>query len=375
MRSAEVDIMSGPIFRVINVSKRFNGKEALRDVSFEVEKGEIFAIIGPSGAGKSTLLRLLNLLDIPTKGRIFFDGTNVDTAISQLELRRRMAMVFQEIAFFGGSVYDNIAYGLRIRKEDKESIDEKVEYALDLVGLSDYKERDAKTLSGGEAQRIAFARATVLEPDVLLLDEPTANLDPINESIIEDIILRINKLGITVVIATHKQAEAISLADHVAVLNEGKIEQIGTPSEVFYRPATRFVANFTGAKNIFEGVVKSLDKKANKMTISTKNFDVTTPYKPLKEGTKVDMCIRPEEIMVLREDIPINPRHTNIIQGEIVEKLPYGGAMFRLYVKVGKEDYDLIVDIPRHAAEKMDLKVGKRITVSLMASSCRVISS
>ncbi|MCS4542445.1 MAG: ABC transporter ATP-binding protein [Euryarchaeota archaeon] len=359
------------MFLIKNLHKRYGEKEALKDTNLEIKRGEIFGILGPSGAGKTTLLRLLNLLDKPTNGKIFFDGIDTESA-SSLELRRRMAMVFQKITVFNMSVYDNVAYGLKVRKENETEIDKKVKRALELVGLSGYENRNAKTLSGGEAQRVAFAMATVFEPEVLLLDEPTANLDPINESIIEDIVLRINKLGITVVLATHKQAEAMRLADRIAVLNNGKIEQIGKPDEIFYKPKTEFVAKFVGTKNIIEGKVKVADPQADMLKIAADNFDIITPYKPLKEGTYVTICIRPEDVMIVRPDVKTNKKNT--LLGKITDIIPEG-AMLRLHLLLKESDYSLVIDIPRHAAKKMDLKVDKEVTISLEETAMHIIES
>ncbi|MEE8167481.1 MAG: ABC transporter ATP-binding protein [Candidatus Hydrothermarchaeales archaeon] len=358
------------MLRVENLCKSYDGKEVLKGIDFEVEKGEIFTIIGPSGSGKTTLLRLLDLLDQPTKGRIFFDGVDI-TGRHNLELRRRMAMVFQGAPIFNMSVYDNVAYGLRLRKERKEEIDGKVENALELVGLMGYEDRNAKTLSGGEAQRVAFAMATVFQPELLLLDEPTANLDPINEALVEEIIRRIKNLGITVVLATHKQAEAMGLADHVAVLNEGMIEQFGEPKDIFHRPRTLFVARFVGARNILQGKVEHSDASDDKTIIAIEDFKVETPYRAVEKGASVYFCIRPEEVMLLREDRPITPRHTNILQGRILDIHPFGSAMLRLNVRV--KDLDFVVDIPRHVLEKMELNTGKEVRISLKASSCNIL--
>lgn len=351
------------------VSKNYDGKEILKNISFNVEKGEIFAIIGPSGAGKTTLLRILDILDFPTDGKIRFDGVEIIKKV-KLDQRRKMAMVFQGAPLFNARVFDNVAYGLRIRKVPASEIREKVQAALRLVDLEGYETRDAKTLSGGEAQRVAFAMAAVIQPEVLFMDEPTANLDPINEALVEDIIKRINRLGITVVLATHKQAEAMRLAHRVAVLNKGRIEQTGTPEEIFHRPRTLFVARFVGTRNIFRGRV--VESEASKTVIELEGFRVELTYADASPGADVHFCIRPEEIMLIREDMPITPRHTNILNGTIVDVHPLGTAMFRLDVEV-KEGVDFVVDVPRHVVGKMKLESGKQIRISLKSSSCHII--
>ncbi len=357
------------MIEVDGLSKSYDSKDVLKDIAFRVEKGEVFAIIGPSGAGKTTLLRLLDLLDAPTKGRIHFDGTEVTNNV-KLGQRRKMAMVFQGAPMFNESVFDNVAYGLSIRKIPMEETKERVRTTLRLVDLEGYEGRNAKTLSGGEAQRVAFAMAAVIQPDVLFMDEPTANLDPINEALVEDIIKRINRLGITIVLATHKQAEAMRLANRVAVINKGRIEQIGTPGEIFHKPKTLFVARFVGTRNIFKGRVVESD--GSKAVIELEGFRVELPYVGGFPGSDVHFCIRPEEIMLIREDMPITPRHTNILNGTIVDVHPLGTAMFRLDVVV-KEGVDFVVDVPRHVVGKMRLERGKEIRISLKASSCHII--
>ncbi len=358
------------MLRVEGLTKYYDDKPVLRDLNFEVKRGEIFAVIGPSGAGKSTLLRILDLLEAPTSGGIYLDGSDI-TRRCDLATRRRMAMVFQDTPVFNMSVFDNVAYGLRLRGEKGLALKRKVEEALGLVGLAGYEVRNAKTLSGGETQRVAFAMATVFKPEVLLLDEPTANLDPISEATVEEIIKRIKRLGITVIVATHKQAEAMTLADSVAVLNAGAIEQVGKPEEIFHRPLTLFVSKFVGTKNIFSGTIKTSEMERGKTIVAVGNFDVEAPYQDTADGTKVHLCIRPEEIMLLREDRPITPRHTNIMEGEIAEIHPLGSAMLRLSVSANGKEFT--VDVPRHVAAKMELAAKKKVRMSLKASSCHII--
>jgi len=214
--------------------KSYGRAEILKEVDLEACRGEILAIIGPTGAGKTTLLRMIGLIDVPTRGRIVFDGQEVSTLPERQKLafRRRMAMVFQKPVMFNSSVHDNVAYGLRIRGRGRGS--ETVQKALELVGLSGYEKRDATTLSGGEMQRIALARAMVIEPEVLLLDEPTANLDPRTASSIDGLIRNLARDKRTaVIISTHNMRQCRRLADRVAVMKEGRITRVGRPDEIF----------------------------------------------------------------------------------------------------------------------------------------------
>lgn len=359
------------IFKVMNLGLNYGAKRILDEVSFSIHGGEIFAILGPSGAGKTTLLRVLSCLERPSRGEILFKGTNMLRAGGKelLNMRRKMAMVFQEGEVFNASVYDNVAYGLRIRGIGKHETRRRVKEALQIVGLGGYVERNARTLSGGEKQRVAFAMAAVIKPEVLLFDEPTANLDPLNEAVIDGIIKKINSLGITVILATHKQSEALTIADRVGILNEGRVEQIGAPEEVFYKPATPFVARFVGVENMFHGELISLGKDTS--TIVVDSMELRVPVVHGKIGDRVILCIRPEEVMLLREDIPKRRKYPNVVSGRITRMSPHGKALIRLFLDVG--DKKLIVDLPRHVTKVMKLKVGKEVKASLKPESCHAI--
>lgn len=214
---------------VKGLCKSHGRREILRDIDLTVDPGEVLALIGPTGSGKTTLLRLIDLLEEPTGGEVLIDGAKI-TGLPErerLKVRRRMAMVFQKPVMFRANVMDNVSYGLKIRGETK--VEEKVLKAISSVGLEGYETRDANTLSGGEMQRIALARALVLEPGVLLLDEPTANLDPKTADHIDALISRFEG---TVVMATHNMFQARKLADRVGVLVEGRLIALGRPEEV-----------------------------------------------------------------------------------------------------------------------------------------------
>lgn len=216
---------------VKGLCKSYGGAEILKDINLKAEPGEVLALIGPTGSGKTTLLRLIGLLEKPTIGEIIFDGLEV-TGLPErkrLEIRRRMAMVFQKPVMFKTSVRENVSYGLKVRGRGDGKIDGRVKAAIESVGLSGYESRDANTLSGGEMQRIALARALVLEPDLLLLDEPTANLDPKTAASIDALISRFEG---TVIMATHNMLQARRLADRIAVLVEGRLAEVGRQKEV-----------------------------------------------------------------------------------------------------------------------------------------------
>ena len=221
------------LIQIENLRKVFGEKEVLRNIDLTILKGEIFAFIGPSGAGKTTLLRTLNFFEIPEMGNIIFKGMNSDI----INIRRRMSLLFQTPAIFNNSVFENVAYGLKVRGIDKKIIDKKVGDALNIVGLPGMEKQNARTLSGGEAQRMAFARAIVYDPQILLLDEPTANLDPVNVMKIEEIIKRIrNERATTIVLATHNIPQVRRIADRVGILLNGELIEVNSKEGIFSKP-------------------------------------------------------------------------------------------------------------------------------------------
>jgi tungstate transport system ATP-binding protein len=225
------------VIRAGKLSKSYDGLSSVLDnISFDVRRGETFVVIGPSGAGKTTLLRLIDLLEYPTGGRLSFDGqdtTRLDN-YDRLKLRRKIGMVFQSTILFSTSVYSNVAYGLRLRDKPWDIETKSVSRALKTVSLENFQQRYAKTLSGGEAQRVAIARVLAYEPELLLLDEPTANLDPTNTSTVENAIKKAKEeYGATVIIATHNMFQARRLADRVALLLGGKFVEVSDPETMF----------------------------------------------------------------------------------------------------------------------------------------------
>lgn len=351
-----------------HITKSFDDTQVLSDVNAVIKDGEIFAVIGPSGSGKSTLLRMINLLDSPTAGRILLDGTDIHGEHSQpLAFRRRMAMVFQRPAVFNMSVYENIAYGLRLRHLPEEEIREKVGWALEVIGLSGYEKRQARTLSGGEMQRVALARAVVTAPAVLLMDEPTANLDPVSTAAIEELVVRINReQGQTVIISTHDMHQGQRLAHRIGVLMGGVFSQVGTPREVFATPKNKHVARFVGIENILSGEIT--DTSNGVVTIDVGGGVQVQAVAPFQAGTRVCACIKPEDItLYLVDGSLISAR--NVLAGTVTKMKAYG-PLNHLTIDCG---IPLTVLITWKSAEDLEIRVGARVRLSFKASAVHVV--
>ncbi len=347
------------MIELVNVNKYYYNKHVLKNINMDIKRGEIISILGLSGAGKTTLLRVINLLERIDSGKIYFDGNDVTNIPEdeKVKYRRRMCLVFQKPIFFSGSVFDNIAYGLRIRGYAENEIRRKVKEVLEIIGLEGYEKRNVKTLSGGEAQRVNIARALVIEPELLLLDEPTSNLDPKNTEIIEEVIRDINKeRGMTIVIATHDQGQAVRLSDRIAVINNGVIEQIGKKEDVIYNPKTVFVARFLGMKNIFRGYLSS--KK-----IIFEDVEIETDF---SYNGDVYFGIRPEDVMIVREGkVKENMFKVRINRINLLNPSTYEiEAIFR--------SHKIYIHVPRHVVQIMKLHEGKYINISFKKESIRI---
>lgn len=274
---------------------------AVDSVSVDIQAGEFVTLLGPSGCGKTTLLRMIAGFELPTAGDISLAGKKINDLPPD---KRDTAMVFQSYALFPHySVFENVAFGLRIKKMTDEEIKKKVTAILELVGLEGLEGRSPNQLSGGQQQRVALARALVMEPAVLLFDEPLSNLDAKLRVYMRKEIRKIQKrLGLTSIYVTHDQAEAMSLSDKVIVMNKGRIEQVGTPTEIYQQPATAFVADFIGAANFVDGIVKELTSHYALVDIFGTIVQVPLKtQKGLSPGNKVKVVVRPEAIKIGRE--------------------------------------------------------------------------
>ena len=256
----------GLMLRVVNMCKKFSSQTALENISLDIKKGEFFSLLGPSGCGKTTLLRIIAGFEQACSGELYWDDQRVDTIRPQ---NRPFNMVFQRYGLFPHmSVYENVAFGLKIKKVEPSSLKKRAEEALEMVGLSGFKERAPETLSGGQAQRVALARALVNEPKILLLDEPLSALDlKMREKMQSELRSLQRRLGITFILVTHDQEEAFALSDRIAVMNSGVVEQVSTPQELFRNPQTHFVAQFVGSMGSAIGTGAPLANSKNECEV------------------------------------------------------------------------------------------------------------
>lgn len=289
-----------PLLRLAGLQVRVEGRTLLDIPALEVMPGEILVVLGPTGAGKSTLLRVLSLLQRPDAGRIHWQGNPVSWP-APLELRRRITMAFQDPLLFSGTTLDNVLYGLHLRGTRGEAARVRARELMELLHIAPLAEQKASTLSGGEAQRTALARALAVRPELLLLDEPLASLDaPIRERLVKDLKAVLRELGLTCIFVTHHQREALALADRIAVLHRGRLEQVGLPQEVFRRPATPFVAAFVRTLNLWPGRVVA--QEGGRATVDLGALSLRA-HSDLPSGTPVLACLRPERA-VLGETLP-----------------------------------------------------------------------
>jgi len=289
--------MADVILRVENVTKTYNKTRALQYVSLKIYEGEFFSIIGPSGSGKSTLLKIIAGVETATDGRVFYRGTSVDPTAPEADI----VMVWQTLALFPHmDVEGNVAFGLVIRKVDREERKERVKNALAMVALTGYEKRRIHELSGGEQQRVALARALVVRPNVLLLDEPLGSLDAYLRGELQAELRRLHQdTGITFIMVTHDQSEALALSNRIAVINSGRIEQVGAPEKIMKFPQTAFVARFVGDKNVFEGTVQEILQGMYVVSTPMGVFKAGVCVKPsgeVNQGTKVAYVIEAAHI-------------------------------------------------------------------------------
>ena len=349
------------------VVKRFGAVNAVDGVTFSVARGEIFTLLGPSGCGKTTTLRLVAGLEEPDGGEILIDKKIVaepERGIFLPPEKRRLGMVFQSYAIWPHlSVFENVAFPLRVRRERTSAIRDRVEHALESVGLGGFGERGATQLSGGQQQRVALARALVYEPAVLLLDEPLSNLDAkLREQMRFELRSLQKKLALTILYVTHDQTEAMALSDRIAVVNRGRFEQVGSPMEIYERPATAFAGEFLGRSVSLDGILrKSLAGSWLELAGGARIALENETSDSLADGAAVRLSARPEDVTLLPSaDIEINQI------AAIVEQVDYLGDRFECSVRAG----DALLILP--VAKKERYEIGAKVRVSFDPKSVSI---
>ncbi len=334
--------MANTIIELKNITKNFGDQQVLKGIDLNIYEKEFLTLLGPSGCGKTTILRIIGGFEEPSSGQVMFHGTDIAKIPPY---KREVNTVFQKYALFPFlNVFDNIAFGLNLKKTDKKVIEEKVNTMLELVGLKGYGKRDVTSLSGGQQQRVAIARALVNEPKVLLLDEPLGALDAKLRKGMQSELKKIQKeVGITFIFVTHDQEEALSMSDTIVVMNDGVIQQIGTPMDVYNEPQNRFVANFIGESNIIPGIM------LKDCLVKFDDVEWECVDKGFKENEDIEVVLRPEDMHV------VSPNEGKI-SGNIISKV-FMGVHYEYLVETKYRNYKV------HTTQ--NIEVGRRVGLTI----------
>lgn len=334
--------MEKKIIELKNISKNFEDQQVLKGIDLNIYENEFLTLLGPSGCGKTTLLRIIGGFEEPSNGQLIFDGKDISKVPPY---KREVNTVFQKYALFPFlNVADNIAFGLNLKKMDKDVIEKKVSRMLELVGLKGFEKRDVTLLSGGQQQRVAIARALVNEPKVLLLDEPLGALDAKLRKDMQTELKKIQKeVGITFIFVTHDQEEALSMSDTIVVLNDGVIQQIGTPMDIYNEPQNRFVAEFIGESNIIEGnMIKDC-------LVNFDGIDWECVDKGFKDNEDIEVVLRPEDMDVVELE-------AGKVSGTIISKV-FMGVHYEYLVETKNRNYKV------HTTENYE--IGKKVGLTI----------
>lgn len=334
--------MGKKIIELKNLSKNFDDNQVLKGIDLNIYENEFLTLLGPSGCGKTTILRIIGGFEEPSHGQVMFYGKDIAKVPPY---KREVNTVFQKYALFPFfNVYDNVAFGLNIKKKDKKDIQEKVTRMLSLVGLKGFEKRDVTSLSGGQQQRVAIARALINEPKVLLLDEPLGALDAKLRKGMQAELKKIQKeVGITFIFVTHDQEEALSMSDTIVVMNDGVIQQIGTPTDIYNEPQNRFVAEFIGESNIIQGVMPH-DCMVIFDDVSWECVD-----KGFKENEDIEVVLRPEDMKVVAPE-------KGKVKGTIVSKV-FMGVHYEYLVETNIRKYKV------HTTQNIEMGTNVGLTI------------
>ncbi|MBQ0745942.1 MAG: spermidine/putrescine ABC transporter ATP-binding protein PotA [Marinobacter sp.] len=348
--------MNRTLLSLSGISKQFDGKTVLDELSLTIDDGEFITLLGPSGCGKTTLLRMMAGFELPDRGTVTLSGADITQTLPE---HRPLNTVFQNYALFSHmSVFDNVAYGLKMEKRPKAEIRERVEEALAMVQLEDFARRKPHQLSGGQQQRVAIARAVVKRPKMLLLDEPLSALDYKLRRTMQVELKRLQReLGITFVFVTHDQEEALSMSDRIVVLKDGHIQQLGTPREVYERPANVFTARFVGQTNFFPGRVTRVEDGRISVDVFGLNRELSKPSFRVVMNQTLHVLLRPEDIRVLAPD------DTEGVAGKIVER-NYKGSTLDSVIELEDGSHVMASEFFDEDDPTFDYSIGERVRVS-----------
>jgi putative spermidine/putrescine transport system ATP-binding protein len=351
--------------RFDKVDKSYDGKIlVVKDLNLDIAEGEFITMLGPSGSGKTTCLMMLAGFETPTNGEIYLDKNPISNIPPH---KRGIGMVFQNYALFPHmTVYENLAFPLRVRKVPKEDADKKIDKALSMVSLSGFENRMPGQLSGGQQQRVAVARALVFDPAVVLMDEPLGALDKnLRESMQYEIKHIHESIGVTVVYVTHDQGEALTMSNRIAVFNDGKVQQLSSPDKLYEEPVNSFVAEFIGENNRFSGQVTDVSKDKCKVKLDDGSEILANPIAVKSSGEKTIVSLRPERALINTKE-----KMENNFKGKI-EEVIYHGDHTRVRLNLlGNKDF--ILKVPNSSAN-MDIKLGNQINVSWNSFDARAL--
>jgi len=353
-----------PYLKLSGITKRFGKFTALSSIALAVERGKLMIFLGPSGCGKTTLLRIIAGLETQDEGTIIQGGRDISRLPA---MRRDYGIVFQSYALFPNlTIFSNVAYGLVNRRKGQDEIKRRVAELLKLVGLPDAGSKYPGQLSGGQQQRIALARALATAPGLLLLDEPLSALDAIERVRLRGEIRALQqRLGVTTIMVTHDQEEALSMADTVVVMNHGRIEQVGTPQQIYRDPASAFVADFVGKVNVLSAVAEG----AGRFRVGGLVLNGAIGSEGVAAGTAVKLYLRPEDVLV---DGAVRDR-PNAVAGKVL-KVEFLGAFCLVTVTLaGAGDQPLVVSLSRHSIDEMNLAEGEPLSVGLPPDCLRLL--
>jgi putative spermidine/putrescine transport system ATP-binding protein len=353
-----------PRIRIDQVSKSFGPVQVIKDLSLDIERGEFVSLLGPSGSGKTTLLMLLAGFEQPSGGSIVLDGRRIDHLPPH---RREMGVVFQNYALFPHmSVADNVAFPLKMRGVGRAEIEDRVKRALDVVQLAAMRDRRPAQLSGGQQQRVALARALVFEPAVVLMDEPLGALDKqLREQMQLDIRALHKRLELTVVFVTHDQSEALTMSDRIAVFNQGLIEQIGSPRDIYDHPRSKFVAEFIGETNLLQGTVRGHDGDGTTVELDSSRQLTVPRTDALPPGARVLVSVRPERILLGAPSVAVQ----NMLPSRVLDSVYQGD---HLRVQLDEAAFSLVVRLDRRFAE---WPAGADVVAHFAPEDCWVVAA